>query len=156
MDPGVVLRRTEIGDRALEAHDHDLPRALRHALIFVDGRSRVEQLLRRGAVIPDLDDALRELLRRGFVAPVGGVPAAPGGTASGADVRGALLNLARASLGDRADKVLRKIEAAGADATALAEAVESSHKLIRLTIDEGAAEEFRRAARNLLAGAGRP
>ncbi|HRE15327.1 MAG TPA: hypothetical protein PLD37_14115, partial [Usitatibacteraceae bacterium] len=77
MDPGVVLRRTEIGDRALEAHDHDLPRALRHALIFVDGRSRVEQLLRRGAVIPDLDDALRELLRRGFVAPVGGVPAAP-------------------------------------------------------------------------------
>lgn len=155
MDPGVVLRRTELGDRALQAHDHDLPRALRHALIFVDGRSRIEQLLRRGAVIPELETALRDLLQRGLVAPVGGpdVPA-PGASAT-ADLRAALADLARVSLGGRADKVIRKIEAAGPDATSLAEAVDSSHKLIRLTIDEAAAEEFRRAARDLLSRAAR-
>ena len=44
MDPQVVLARTPLGAEALEKHDHDLPRVLRHALILIDGRSTVAKL----------------------------------------------------------------------------------------------------------------
>ena len=71
MDPQVVLARTPQGAEALSKHEHDLPRALRHALILVDGRSTVAKLEQRGAIIPDFTAALRDLVARGFVAPVG-------------------------------------------------------------------------------------
>jgi hypothetical protein len=154
MEPHVVLARTAQGADALARQDHALPRTLRHALILVDGHATVEKLEQRGAMIPEFGAALRELVARGLVAPVGHAFAAAngGGAAPGTNgTRTALVRLAEGILGDKSAKVVRKLQDAGASPVELTVAVDSCYKLIRLTIDEKAAEEFRAAARQALA-----
>jgi hypothetical protein len=159
MDPQVVLARTPQGAEALHKLDHELPRALRHALILVDGRSTVARLEQRGAVIPEFPAALRELVARGLVAPVGHnatasyVAAQTGGTEAPSLARG-LVGLAESILGEGSAKVVRKLEVAGGTREELSSAVDGCYKLIRLTIDESRAEEFRRAAKALILGNG--
>lgn len=159
MDPQVVLARTALGAEALDRQDHDLPRALRHALILIDGRSNVARLEQRGAIIPEFPAALRELVARGLAAPVAGSgPATPAsaqpGASPGPTLGRSLVAVAQSVLGASSGKVVKKIEEAGASRDALLAAVDASYKLIRLTIDEAQAEEFRRAARELLTRAG--
>ncbi|HEX5629332.1 MAG TPA: hypothetical protein VFX72_07150 [Usitatibacteraceae bacterium] len=156
MDSQVVLARTPQGAEALARQDHDLPRALRHALILVDGRSTVEKLEHRGSMIPDFPAALRELLARGLVVPVGhgGPPTGPGGAANGRNLVNSLVATAQTILGDKAGKVVKKIEEAGHTREELLAAVEGCYKLIRLTIDEARAEEFRAAAKDVIARGG--
>jgi hypothetical protein len=153
MDSQVILARTPQGAEALARQDHDLPRTLRHALILVDGRSTVARLEQRGAMIPDFQAALRELVARGLVAPMGhgGPPTTPGGAANGQGLANALAVAAESILGDKAGKVVRKLEEAGHSREDLLAAVESCYKLIRLTIDETRAEEFRAAAKEVIA-----
>jgi hypothetical protein len=136
MDARAVLAKTPQGQAALTHRDHELPRPLRHVLILVDGRSTVAELEAKGAMIPDFADSLRELLARGLVAPRGRHDTGP---PSGFPARGG-----------RAGRVVRKLDEAGESREALAAAVEAGYKLIRLTIDEAQAEEFRRAARAIL------
>jgi len=155
MDPNVVLAKTPLGAEALNGQGAELPRALRHALILVDGRSTVEKLVQRASMIPEFPAALRELVARGLVAPAGGTSASPGlraGSAPGAGnpLAASIIAAAQAILGDQAGKVVKKLEDAGGSRETLAAAVDSSYKLIRLTIDESRAEEFRKAARNLM------
>jgi hypothetical protein len=156
MDSHVILAKTPQGAEALARQDHDLPRTLRHALILVDGRSTVEKLEHRGAMIPDFARALRELLARGLVMPVGhgGPPTTPGGAATGRNLVNALVATAESILGDKAGKVVKKIGEAGHTREELMAAVEGSYKLIRLTIDEARAEEFRAAAKDVIARGG--
>ena len=156
MDSQVILARTPQGAEALARQDHDLPRTLRHALILVDGRSTVAKLEQRGAMIPDFPAALRELVARGLVVPTGhgGPPSTPGGAANGRALVSALVAAAESILGDMAGKVVRKIEDAGHSREDLVAAVDSSYKLIRLTIDEDRAEEFRAAAKKIIARGG--
>jgi hypothetical protein len=156
MDSHVILAKTPQGAEALARQDHDLPRTLRHALILVDGRSTVEKLEHRGAMIPDFAGALRELLARGLVMPVGhgGPPTGPGGAANGRNLLNALVATAEGILGDKAGKVVKKIEEAGHTREELLAAVEGCYKLIRLTIDEARAEEFRAAAKDIIARGG--
>jgi hypothetical protein len=156
MDQQVVLARTPQGAEALSRQDHDLPRVLRHALILVDGRSTVARLEQRGAIIPEFPAALRELVARGLVAPVGpnataAFVAAQAGGGAGQSLLRALVGMAESILGEGSAKVVRKLEDAGDSREALAAAVEGCYKLIRLTIDESRAEEFRSAARALIA-----
>jgi hypothetical protein len=149
MDPDVVLAKTPRGAEALARQDHDLPRELRHALILIDGRSPVAKLEHRGAIIPNFPAALRELVARGLAAPVGhnGSAADPGG----AVLRKALIAVADSVLGDKSGKIVKRLEDAGGTREELAAAVEASYKLIRLTIDESRAEEFRSAAKDVVA-----
>jgi hypothetical protein len=152
MDPNVVLAKTPRGAEALAAHDHALPRPLRLALILVDGHSTVAKLEQRATVIPDFPSVLRELVARGLVAATGHAAAFSGaGGAPEAALRTSLVRLAEGILGDKSGKVARKLEEAGPSREDLSAAVESSFKLIRLTIDEAAADEFRKAARELIA-----
>ena len=156
MDPQVVLARTPQGAEALNKPDHDLPRTLRHALILIDGRSTVAKLEQRGAVIPEFPAALRELVARGLVAPVGhnataSYVAAHNGGAADQSLSRALVGLAESILGQGSAKVVKKLEDAGGTREALSVAVEGCYKLIRLTIDESRAEEFRSAAKALIA-----
>lgn len=157
MDADVVLARTPLGTEALEKHDHDLPRVLRHALILIDGHSTLAKLEQRGSIIPDFPAALRELVARGLVTPVGhSVPApANGGSAGGGrTLSSAIVTMAETILGDKGGKVVKRIEEAGQTREELTAAVEACYKLIRLTIDESRAEEFRKAAKDLIARAG--
>lgn len=179
MDGNPVLVRTPRGIEALQAHNRDLPRTSRHALILVDGRSTRADLERKGSMIPDFAAALRDLVERGLVAPAGAsraaavtvaaagpavsprvdatpaMPAAPVASApasAGGESKAQMLaDLAMRLLGPKSDKVRRKLGEAGAGEEALAVAVEASYKLIRLTIDETQAEAFRSAARGILA-----
>lgn len=155
MDPNVVLAKTPLGAEALNGHESELPRALRHALILVDGRSTLAKLEQRASMIPEFPAALRELVAKGLVAPVGGASAAaaarPGSaTGAGRPLAASLVAAAEAVLGDQAGKVVKKLEEAGGSRETLAAAVDSCYKLIRLTIDESRAEEFRKAAKDLL------
>ena len=156
MDSQVILAKTPQGAEALARQDHDLPRTLRHALILVDGRSTVEKLEHRGSMIPDFPGALRELVARGLVVPVGhgGPPTGPGGAANGRILVNALVAAAEGILGDKAGKVVRKIEEAGHTREELLAAIEGCYKLIRLTIDEARAEEFRAAAKGVISRGG--
>ena len=159
MDSQVILAKTPQGAEALARQDHDLPRHLRHALILVDGRSTVAKLEQRGAIIPDFPAALRELVARGLVSPVGhgGPPTGPGGAAAAANSHAILNGLVAAAesiLGDKAAKVVKKIEESGHSREDYLAAVESCYKLIRLTIDEVRAEEFRTAAKGVIARGG--
>jgi hypothetical protein len=156
VDSQVILARTPKGAEALATQDHDLPRTLRHALILVDGRSTVAKLEQRGAIIPDFPAALRELVARGLAAPTGhgGPPTTPGGAAALRGLGSALVATAESILGDKAGKVVRKLEEAGQSRVELLAAVESCYKLIRLTIDEDRAEEFRAAANVVISRGG--
>ena len=156
MDPDVVLAKTPLGAEALNGQGAELPRALRHALILVDGRSTVAKLVQRASMIPEFPAALRELVAKGLVAPVGGASAPSGPRAgsspgAGKSLAASLAAAAEAILGDQAGKVVRKLEEAGGSRETLAAAVDSCYKLIRLTIDESRAEEFRKAAKDIIA-----
>ena len=157
MDSQVILAKTPQGAEALARQDHDLPRQLRHALILVDGRSTVAKLEQRGAIIPDFPSALRELVARGLVAPVGhgGPPTGPGGAAANSHaILNGLVTAAGSILGDKAGKVVKKLEESGHSREDYLAAVEGCYKLIRLTIDEARAEEFRTAAKDIIARGG--
>lgn len=154
MDAQTVLVKTALGAEALSHRDHELPRALRHALILVDGQSTVAELEVKGAIIPDFLVQLRDLHARGLVVTrgrdgVARVPS-PGGAPTGALIA-SLVGLAQRVLGEKAGKVVRKLEESGATPDELGACVDSCFKLIRLTIDEAKAEEFRRAAKELVA-----
>jgi hypothetical protein len=153
MDSQVILVKTPQGAEALARQDHDLPRHLRHALILVDGRSTVAKLEQRGSMIPDFPAALRELVAKGLVMPAGhgGPSTGPGGAGNGRSVADALIASAETILGEKAGKVVRKIEEASHSREDLMGAIESCYKLIRLTIDETRAEEFRAAAKEIIA-----
>jgi hypothetical protein len=155
MDPNVVLAKTPLGAEALNGQGAELPRALRHALILVDGRSTVAKLEQRASMIPEFPAALRELAAKGLVAPVGGGSGSAGSQAgsppgAGRSLSASLIAAAEAILGDKAGKVVKKLEEAGGSRETLAAAVDSCYKLIRLTIDESRAEEFRKAAKDII------
>lgn len=157
MNPDTVLAKTALGAEALGNRDHELPRTLRHTLILVDGHSSLAELQAKGSIIPEFAAALRELVERGLVAPRGEAilqapPAssAPPAGAPSPSLRDALSKLAAKLLGAKADKVVRKLAEAGDSRDELTVAAESCYKLIRLTIDESLAEEFRRSAKSLL------
>lgn len=158
MNPDTVLAKTALGVEALGNRDHELPRTLRHTLILVDGHSSLAELQAKGSIIPEFAAALRELIERGLVAPRGesilqaAAPtssAAPAGAPS-PSLRDTLSKLAVKLLGAKADKIVRKLAEAGDSREELTVVAESCYKLIRLTIDESLAEEFRRSAKSLL------
>lgn len=153
MDPTLVLAKTEKGKEEISARRYGLAQAVRHALILVDGKSTIAQLMHKGSMIPGISDALETLLREGFVRPAGGevVPAAEPGTPS--QTKQALVRLAQQVLGAQAEKVVKKLADAGDSAADLAAAVDGCHKLIRLAIDKDKAETFQERARQILAGA---
>lgn len=159
MDRQTVLAKTALGVDALNQRSADLPRVLRHALILVDGRSNLAELEAKGAIVPDFSGALLELITRGLIAERRGTassrPAeAPTGAGTAASdehsPRDSLVALAERLLGARGDKVVKKLREAGASRDELLAASDSCFKLIRLTIDEKLAEQFRSAARLLL------
>ncbi|MCC6608314.1 MAG: hypothetical protein IT515_01385 [Burkholderiales bacterium] len=154
MDPGVVLAKTEKGKEEIGARRYGLSQAMRHALILVDGRATVAQLLAKGSMIPGITEALEALLQDGFVRAAGGAAGAASGVGGGASAKQSLIALAEKVLGDQAGKVVKKLGESGDSPAELAGAVDGCHKLIRLVIDERKAEAFHAAAKEILARAG--
>lgn len=154
MNPDTVYVKTERGKERFEARD--IPNTLRHALILVDGRSTLDELMRKGAGLENLADSFEMLEEMGLMAPVGSEAARPAaapaaGQPGGGNAKRQLMALAISLLGDKADKVSRKIEETVDSPAALTNAIDSCGKVIRLTIDEKKAAEFLDAARAIMA-----
>ena len=158
MNPDTVYAKTEKGKERFEARD--IPTNLRHALILVDGRSTLKELLKKGEGLELLADSLEMLEEMGLMAPVGSIAAASvpppshpamQSAAGGAPVKRQLAALALRILGNKADKVIRKIEETLDSNAALMHTIDSCGKVIKLTIDEKKAEEFVAAAKALMA-----
>ncbi|HEY8888106.1 MAG TPA: hypothetical protein VIM35_06445 [Gallionella sp.] len=159
MNPDTVYAKTEKGKERFDARD--IPINLRHALILVDGRSTLKDLLKKGEGLALLADSLEMLEEMGLMAPVGSIAAAPTSlpsakpaiqSASGAaPVKRQLVALAKNILGDKAEKVIRKIEETLDSNAALMHTIDNCGKVIKLTIDEKKAEAFVLAARDIMA-----
>lgn len=155
MNPDTVYAKTEKGKERFEARD--IPTNLRHALILVDGRSTLKELLKKGEGLALLEDSLEMLEQMGLIAPAGSIAAAsPAHPAmktatAGTPVKRQLMALAMSILGDKAEKVVRKIEETLDSNAALMNTIDSCGKVIKLTIDEKKAEAFVTAARDIMA-----
>jgi hypothetical protein len=156
MNPETVYVKTERGKERFEARD--IPTTLRHALILVDGRSTLDELMRKGAGLDNLADSFEMLEEMGLMAPVGSVAAMQAAAPASADqpasgggnAKRQLMALAISILGDKSDKITRKIEETVDSPAALINTIDSCGKVIRLTIDEKKATEFLEAARSIM------
>jgi hypothetical protein len=158
MNTDTVYVKTEKGKERFDARD--IPTTLRHALILVDGRSTLHELLKKGAGLENLVDSFEMLEEMGLMAPAGSIaamsPAPSAGqaaqsTAGATPVKRQLLALAIRVLGDKAEKVIRKIDETADSNAALMHIIDSCGKVIMLTIDEKKAEEFVVAAKAIMA-----
>jgi len=152
MNPDTVYAKTEKGKERFDARD--IPTNLRHALILVDGRSTLKELLKKGEGLELLEDSLEMLEEMGLMAPVGAIAAMSPtikSAAGGSSIKRQLAALAIGLLGDQSQKIIRKINETEDSNTALMHTIDSCGKVIKLTIDEIKAEEFVVAARALMA-----
>lgn len=143
IDHDLVLGKTDKGRAEIESRAHGLPMGVRKVLILADGKHSAAEILATAGASAQSEAALDLLLGEGFVAPVGaGGAVLPPEAARSASAKAALLDLARALLGERAERVVKKIEETDDTPAALAGAVDACRKLIRLVIDEAKADEF--------------
>jgi hypothetical protein len=158
MNPDTVYVKTEKGKERFEARD--IPLTLRHALILVDGRSTLQELMKKGEGLEHLADSFEMLEEMGLMAPVGSAAAMPAAAPSspamqpasiGANVKRQLVALSISILGDKAEKVIRKIDETVDSNTALMHTIDTCGKVIKLTIDEKKAEAFVIAAKDIMA-----
>lgn len=141
-----ILQKTEKGESELKTRATHLSSQLRVALILVDGRSSVVDLLAKGGGLPKLQDSLKQLMEEGYIA------AANGGVADYGLVKQQLIELARDVLGEDATKVVKKLEAAAPTRDALLEVASSCKKMVQLFIDEKKADELMARCNQLLNG----
>jgi hypothetical protein len=162
MQPELVLGKTMKGIVELEQRSMGLSLVMRRVLIMIDGHRSVGALMHEQAGAFDVVATLEHLIALGLVAGPGVAAAAVADSAPGsAGAAGAgmppgrsattpcdaLVNMAEALLGSAAAaKVVVKLRAGGDDPEPLRAAVDACVRLIRLTIDEAKAADFRRQA----------
>jgi hypothetical protein len=154
MQPGDVLAKTEKGLQEIQHRGAALTAAARRVLILVDGQRSVADLVHELAHHADVAVLLDQLQVLGLVRPIGNpgaaVPAVP--TENAADSqREALAQMAETLLGNaRGAKVLAKLRSAPDAQPDLSAAVDACVRLIRLTIDERLADNFKSQAALIL------
>ena len=151
MQPGVVLAKTEKGLHEIEHRGAALTAAARRVLILVDGQRSVSDLMHELAHHADVAALLDQLQLLGLVHPIG-KPDAAGISVSAADSRrDALVQMAETLVGNgRGAKVLAKLRSAPDAQSDLSAAADACVRLIRLTIDERLADDFKSQAALIL------
>ena len=143
MDTNALVAKTAKGDEEILRRSHGLDRNLRYVLILVDGKSTIQQILRKGHGLPDMEASLQSLAEQGFIhvdgEPVGN---AVGGGTDPAAVKMELISIAKEVLGADAAKVVSKLEAAPDSKEGILEVTTQCKKLVRLIIDEQKAEKL--------------
>lgn len=158
MDSAAVLVKTDKGAEELALRTGAVPQKLRAILIMVDGKTRWSDLLDRYAGLPEFGEQLTWLVDNGFVAVAGksGNTAARAATdhaafSPSATGRAGLIELAQHLLGAHGEKVIQRLQETEDARDVLVQAVERCCKLIKLSIDENKAEQFRTLGLKLLA-----
>lgn len=135
-----VFAKTPKGKDEIETRQNRLPAKLRMALILVDGKSSVTDLVDKGSH-PDLVKTLEELSLLGFIRDVSmsvvqtPPPVAPNFSAS-TTVKLELIRISREILGPQAEKIVKKIEDSADTKEALAVTLKNCIELVRLVVDE--------------------
>lgn len=153
MDSTAILVKTDKGAEELAQRTGAMPNKLRAILIMVDGKTRWGDLLKRYAGLPEFNEQLLWLIDNGFVA-VAGKPAGTAARAAfmpAATGRAGLIELAQHLLGEHGNNVIQRLQETEDVKEALAQTLERCCKLIRLSIDESKAEQFRTQGMKLLA-----
>lgn len=158
MQSETVFVKTARGIEELEHRSLGLSATTRRLLILIDGQRTVGQLIHDNARSMDVAAALEQLHAHGLVTERGHAPAppteaAPAAPAKNADTppRVALVEMCKTVLGaQHAERISAKLENIPDDADELRKAIDNCVRLIRLTIDEGKAEDFRRQAEVIL------
>lgn len=155
MDKTAILAKTPKGEEEIQSRAHGLDRNLRYVLILVDGKSTVEQLINeKGVVIDGVEASLQQLIEQGFVEGVAaGMTAPSAASAAGQDfaaIKAEMIAVAQEVLGNDAEKIVAKLQAAADSREGLQEAVEGCKKLVRLVIDEKKAEQLRERCSEVL------
>lgn len=167
MDGTTILGKTHKGVDELAHRTAAVSQKLRSVLILVDGKTCFAELLRKFSFMPQCDEHLAWLMQHGFIQAMPATPdTAPRATAATSaepdsmlpapaapSPREALLALAHDLLGTHAHAVVQRLQDTEDTPEALAQALERCHKLIRLSIDEKKAEQFRRLGTALLVAA---
>ncbi len=144
MQPDWVLYRTQKGEECLLSHEREISANLRRALLVVNGKSTVADLLKTVFWVNDCSATLKELLDIGLIHHE--ASAVQGGAGQGQDagtpIKMQLVAIAKELLGDEAERVIRKIDEAETTPAALEQMLVACKKLIKLTISEEKAEVF--------------
>ncbi len=153
MQPEWVFSKTPRGSAELEQRSLGLTFMCRRLLIMVDGKRTLGELIHDLGGSMDVLAMLEKLVANDLVAaPAGAVmrrPEGPHAIELGPKAR--LCELADSLLGSAAAKISAKITACGDGAEELNACVDGCVRLIRLTIDETKAAEFKRQASTILA-----
>ena len=153
MNRTAIYGKTSRGHEELTHRTAAVPQKLRSVLILVDGKSHCAELLQKCSFIPQCEEHLEWLEQNGFIEAVGpGAALGPGARALAAkSPRLALIDLAHELLGAHAGAVVQRLKDTDDQHEALVQTLERCHKLIRLSIDENKAEQFRQRGSALLA-----
>lgn len=155
MQPELILGKTAAGVAELEKRALGLGMAMRRLLIMVDGHRSVADLMHANAASMDVVATLDQLLALGLIAAPAGTRAASmqsDDVQNAGSPRQALMHMAETLLGAGAGAVVNKLRSAADERAELQPAVDACARLIRLTIDENKAADFRRQAEVILAG----
>ncbi len=161
MNGAVIYAKTRRGLEELTHRTAAVPQKVRSILILVDGKTRCSELLQKCSFISECKEHLEWLERNGLIEAVG-TTNAPGAVASDAppipsqapvtiSPKKALIQLAQELLGAHSGAVVQRLQDSGDEHDALVQTLERCHKLIRLSIDEKKAEQFRQRGSALLA-----
>lgn len=147
MDARVVFAKTEKGDAEISTRTYKLNHALRYALILVDGKSTVGQILAKGAGLPHIELALDQLATAGFIRTL---TQATQPVLVKRDPKGELIALAHSMLAGQAGPIVKKLTESDNTPDALVQTANACKRLIKLAIDENKAEEFLRQAQEII------
>ena len=147
MDSHVVFVKTEKGEAEIVSRAHKLNHGLRYALILVDGKSTVGEILTKSAGLPQIELALTQLATNGFIRTL--IEAKKPQIAA-RDPKGELIALARSLLGNQAGTIEKKLRESESSPDALAQTASACKRLIKLSIDEQKAEEFLSRAQEII------
>lgn len=167
MDSSIILGKTRRGADELAQRTPAVSQKLRSVLILIDGKTAYCELLRKFSFMPQCDEHIAWLLQQGFVQAITAMPVAVAPLAATPDTaaalpipashppsalsaRNALLALAHDLLGPHAGAVVQRLKDTEDTREALMPTLERCHKLIRLSIDEKKADQFRRLGAALL------
>lgn len=131
MNSDTIYLKTEKGDEEISKRLYGLSANLRPVLILVDGLSTVQKIMEKGAGLPNIAQSLAELEKQGFIK-----------RHSFQQLKDELITIARETLGDGAEKVIRKIKDSPETTEELSATIASCKKLVKLAIDEKKAEEL--------------
>lgn len=167
MNGAFTYAKTRKGLEELTHRTAAVPQKVRSVLILVDGKTRCAELVQKCSFIPQCDEHLAWLEQNGYIEAVGSVTAAASALSAAStspapkpvlvalSPQRALLDLAQELLGAHAGAVVQRLQDTDDDHDALVQTLERCHKLIRLSIDEKKAEQFRKMGSAVLASARR-